>query len=104
MKEIILSRNKVKNFLSEHLTQQILQMNEERIFSLVRYEGIGGFGKMSDNDLFVLMVEIIPEFQLLKLIGADDNQIILSVKEEYTKTEDEILVDITRIIQLKLSS
>jgi hypothetical protein len=103
MKEINLSRNKVKNFLSQQVTQQILQMNEERIFSLVRYEGIGGFGKMSDNDLFVLLVETIPEFQLLQLVRADDNQIILSIKSEYAKTEDDILVDITRIIQLKLS-
>ena len=29
MKEITLSRNKVKNFLSEHITQQILQMAEK---------------------------------------------------------------------------
>jgi hypothetical protein len=103
MKEIILSRNKVKNYLSEHLTHLVLQMNEERIFSRIRYEGIGGFGKISDTDLFVLLVEAIPEFQLLRLINADDNHVILTVKEEYTETEDDILVDITRIIQLKLS-
>jgi|ERR1035437_3982571 hypothetical protein len=103
MKEINLSRNKVKNFLSEHVTQQILQMNEERIFSLIRYEGIGGFGKISDNDLFVLLIETIPEFQLLQPISADENHIILSIKPEYASTEEEILVDITRIIQLKLS-
>ncbi len=103
MKEINLSRNKVKNFLSEQVTQQILQMNEERIFSLIRYEGIGGFGKMSDNDIFVLLIETIPEFQLLQPIRADENFIILSIKPEYTNTEEEILVDITRIIQLKLS-
>ena len=51
MKEILLSRNKIKNFLSERLTQKVLQLNEETIFSMVRYEGIGGYSKISDNDL-----------------------------------------------------
>ena len=103
MKELMLSRNKIKNFLSESLTQQVLQMNEERIFSLIRYEGIGGFGKMSDNDMFVLLVETIPEFRLLRLVNADDNHIIVSLKEEYADTEDDILIDITRLIQMKLT-
>jgi hypothetical protein len=103
MKEILLSRNKIKNFLSERLTQDVIQMDEEKIFSMVRYEGIGGFGKMSDNDIFVRIVEAVPEFQLLKLVNADQNNIILSIKDEYAATEDDILIDITRIIQLKLS-
>lgn len=103
MKEILLSRNKIKNHLSENLTNQVLQMNEERIFSLIRYEGIGGFNKISDNDLFVRLVEIVPEFQLVKLVSADQNQIIVSVKDEFAETEDEILIDLTRIIQMKLS-
>jgi len=103
MKELTISRNKIKNFLAECLTQQVLQMNEERIFSMIRYEGIGGFGKISDNDLFVLLVEIIPEFRLLRLVNADDNHIMVSLKEEYADTEEEILVDITRIMQMKLT-
>ena len=103
MKEILLSRNKVKNFLSELLTKQVIQMNEERIFSLIRYEGIGGFGKTSDNDLYVRLVEAIPEFQLLKLVNADQNNLIVAVKDEFSETEDDILVDITRIMQMKLS-
>jgi len=103
MKEITLSRNKIKNYLSELLTSQVIQMNEEKIFSLIRYEGIGGFGKISDNDLFVRLVEAIPEFQLLKLINADQNCIIVSIKDEFAKTEDDILIDITRIIQTKLN-
>jgi len=103
MKEIILSRNKVKNFLAERLTGEIIQLNEERIFSLIRYEGIGGFGKMSDNDLFVRLVEAIPEFQLIKLISTDQNNLVVSIKDEFAQTEEDILIDITRIIQMKLS-
>ncbi len=103
MKEILLSRNKVKNFLSERLTQKVLQTNEETIFSMIRYEGIGGYAKLSDTDLFVQLVEALPEFQLLQLINSDQNHIIVSVKTEFENTEDDILIDITRIIQMKLS-
>lgn len=103
MKEIVLSRNKIKNFLSERLTAEVIQLDEEKIFSMIRYEGIGGFGKMSDNDLFVRLLEAIPEFKLIKLVNADQNNILVAIKEEYAKNEDDILVDITRIIQMKLS-
>ena len=103
MKEILLSRNKVKNFLSERQTQKVLQLNEETIFSMIRYEGIGGYGKISDNDLFVQLVESIPEFQLLQLVNSDQNHIIVSLKADFENSEEDILIDITRIIQLKLS-
>ena len=103
MKEIMVSRNKVKNFLSEQLTQQVIQMDEGKIFSLIRYEGIGGFGKISDMDLFVNIVESIPEFQLLRLVNADDDHLLVVLKEEYAATEEEILIDITRVMQLKLT-
>ena len=103
MKEILLSRNKIKNFLSERLTQKVLQTNEETIFSMIRYEGVGGYSKISDNDLFVQLVEAIPEFQLLKLMNSDQNHIIVSLKPDFENSEDDILIDITRIIQLKLT-
>lgn len=103
MKEISLSRNIIKNFLAEGLTQRILQMNEETIFSMIRYEGVGGYAKISDNDLFVQLVEALPEFQLLQLVNSDANHLIISLKPEFEKKEEEILVDITRIIQMKLS-
>jgi len=103
MKEILLSRNKIKNYLSERLTQKVLQTNEETIFSMIRYEGIGGFGKISDTDLFVQLVDSLPEFQLLQLINSDQNHIIVTVKSDFENTEDDILIDITRIIQMKLS-
>jgi hypothetical protein len=103
MKELLLSRNKIKNFLSERLTYDILQMDEKKVFSLIRYEGIGGLEKTSDNDLFVRLVEIIPEFKLLQMVSVDQNNIAISLKEEYEENEEAILIDITRIIQMKLS-
>jgi hypothetical protein len=103
MKDILLSKNKVRNFLAERLTQEVLQLDEHRIYSWIRYEGIGGYKKISDGDLYVQLVEAIPEFQLLKIKSADKDNLIVMVKEEYSDTEEEILVDIQRIIQMKLS-
>jgi hypothetical protein len=101
MKEVQIPRIKLRNFLADQLTQKVLQMNEETLYSMIRYEGIGGFNKMSDNDMFVMLVEHIPEFRLVTLFNTDDKNIIVTIKPEYVDSEDDILVDITRIMQLK---
>ncbi len=103
MKEILFSKAKVKNFLAERLTQKVLQLDEHKIYSQIRYEGIGGYNKISDGDLFVQLVEAIPEFKLLKILGSDEDNLKTSLKDEYEEKENEILVDIQRIIQMKLS-
>ncbi len=102
MKEISLSKSKVRDFLAERLTKQILQLDEHIILSLIRYEGIGGYEKKSDNELFVQLVEAIPEFQLMKLLKTDHFNLFLTVKEENETHEEDILVDINRAIQTKL--
>jgi hypothetical protein len=103
MKEILFSKNKVKNFLAERLTQQVLQLDEHKIYSQIRYEGIGGYNKISDGDLFVQLVEAIPEFRLIRILGSDEENLKATLKEEYAEKENEILIDIQRIIQMKLS-
>jgi hypothetical protein len=103
MKEIFLVKNKVKNFLAEKLTQEVLQLDEHRIYSLIRYEGMGGFNKISDGDLYVKLVEALPEFKLMRIIRSDNENIVIGLKDEFKEKEDEILVDINRIIQMKLS-
>jgi hypothetical protein len=103
MKEIVLVKNKVRNFLAERLTQEVLQLDEHRIYSLIRYEGMGGFNKISDGDLFVKLVEAIPEFKLLRILKSDNDNLITVLKDEYLEKEDEILVDIIRVIQTKFN-
>lgn len=103
MKEILIQKNKVKNFIAEKLTQQVLQLDEHKIYSLIRYEGLGGFNKISDGDLFVKLVELIPEFKLIKILRSDSENFVLILKDEFEEKEEEILVDINRIIQMKLS-
>lgn len=102
MQEISLNKSKVRDFLADRLTKQILQLDEHIILSLIRYEGIGGYEKKSDNELFVQLVEAIPEFQLMRLLRTDHFTLFIAVKEENADNEDEILVDINRAIQTKL--
>lgn len=102
MKEISLNKSKVRDFLAERLTKQILQLDDHIIHSLIRYEGIGGYEKKSDTELFVQLVEAIPEFQLMKLQKTDHFNLSLVVKDEYEAQAEEILVDINRAIQTKL--
>ncbi|HEX3008816.1 MAG TPA: hypothetical protein VHO90_14505 [Bacteroidales bacterium] len=102
MKEISLNKSKIRDFLTERLTKQILQLDEHIVHSLIRYEGIGGYEKKSDTELFVQLVEAIPEFQLMTLAKADHFNLFITVKEENELHEDEILVDIQRAIQTKL--
>jgi hypothetical protein len=102
MKEICLNKGKIRDFLAERLTRQILQLDDHIILSLIRYEGIGGYERKSDNELFVQLVEAIPEFQLMQLLRTDHFNLFMVVKEEHAQNEDDILVDINRAIQTKL--
>ena len=102
MKDILISRNKLRNFLADKLTQKVLQMSEDTIYSMVRYEGIGGFNRISDTDMFVMLVESIPEFRLIKMVNTDEQNLVATIKDEYAENEDAIMVDITRLLQTKL--
>jgi len=102
MKEICLNKSKIRDFLADRLTNQILQLDDHIILSLIRYEGIGGYEKKSENELFVQLVEAIPELQLLKLQRSDHFNLFVTVKEEFENNEDDILIDINRAIQTKL--
>lgn len=102
MKEVSLNKSKVRDFLADRLTKQILQLDEHIIHSLIRYEGIGGYEKKSDTELFIQLVEAIPEFQLMKLSKTDHFNMFINVKEENAAQEDDILVDINRVVQTKL--
>lgn len=102
MKEVKISKDRVKDFLAERLTFNVLQESEDNLLLIIRNEGLGGFDKMDDNELFTNLITAIPEFQLLQLVGGDDENLLVSVKSDLKKTEDDILVDITRIIQMKL--
>ncbi|MFN8208975.1 MAG: hypothetical protein U0T82_16435, partial [Bacteroidales bacterium] len=101
MRTVKIAVERTKEFLAERLVNNLLQESEESLTRLVRYESLGGFEKMSDEEIFHQLAQIFPEFNLLKLVDSLPGFMIVGVKEETMEQEDEILVDISRIIQMK---
>ena len=102
MSTVEIPKVKIKDFLARRLTRNVLQTEESELFDILRYESIGGFEKMTDREIVKNLIEAIPEFNLLKFLKSDQQNIHLKVKEKYSNTSDDILIDIHRIIQTKL--
>lgn len=102
MKKISISKYKLRNFLAERATANILQADENDLFNVIRYDGIKGYEQIDEKELFEQLVNALPEFKLTEYIGTDNNHLFVSVKKDYDKSEDDILVDVTRIIQMKM--
>ncbi|MFW6226838.1 MAG: hypothetical protein ACOC31_01925 [Bacteroidota bacterium] len=101
MEKVIISKDRVKDFLASRLTSNILQADESTLFEILRYEGIGGFEKLNDDELFGNLQDAIPEFNLMKLSGTDKRNLVLEVRERDQANEPDILIDIRRVIQTK---
>jgi hypothetical protein len=67
----------------------------------LRGKGIGGFDALDHADLFKETLATIPEFQLIDYTRDDDENVYVAVKKGYSSAEDDIIVDITRVIQTK---
>jgi hypothetical protein len=101
MKTHSISISRAKDFLAKRLVRNMLQIEEEELYNLIRYESVGGFEHMSNEEVFSHLVEIFPEFKFIKYVGATKNLIEVGVKEEYIQSESGIMTDIARIIQMK---
>lgn len=101
MKTHTISISRAKDFLARRMVNNLLQIDEEELYQLIRYESVGGFEKMTNEEIFMHLEKIFPEFKFIHLAGATKNLLEVAVKEEYRDTENEIMVDIGRIIQLK---
>ena len=102
VKKLTISKYKLKNFLAERAVANILQAEKSEVFDLIRYDGITGFERTSDKELFKILIKSVPEFQLTECNETDNNHLFISVKKEYMKNEEDIIIDITRIIQTKM--
>jgi uncharacterized protein YehS (DUF1456 family) len=100
MKKLQVSKNKVKNYLSERLARSIVDADENALITVLRYNAIGGFEYLSDEDLFEFLSTSIPELDFLQLAGSDEEYLHLAVKKEYRDEEDAIVIDIQRAIQV----
>jgi len=99
---MVISKYKLKNFLAETVAANLLQTSEDKLFHLIRYDGIKGFEKYSDGELFVFLTETIPEFEFAECEKIDNNNFYLAVKKEHNNNAEDLKVDITRIIQMKM--
>lgn len=100
MKSIRVSKNKVKNFLSERLAKSIINADENDLVSVLRYNALGGFEFLSDEDLFEYINAILPELNFVELTDSDDDTLNLSIKKEYKDEEDAIFIDVQRVLQV----
>lgn len=100
MKSIRVSKNKVKNFLSERLAKSIINADENDLISVLRYNALGGFEFLSDEDLFEYINAILPELNFVELAGSDDDALNLSIKKEFKDEEDAIFIDVQRALQV----
>lgn len=100
MKKVQVSKNKVKNYLSERLAKSIVNADENALVTVLRYNAIGGFEYLSDDDLFEFLSTSIPELDFVQLAGSDEEYLHLEVKKEHKDEEDAIVFDIQRAIQV----
>jgi hypothetical protein len=101
MNTVSLPKRKVKDFLANQLMNYILQIDETSLYEILRYDGIGGYENLTDKQIFLDLVDSIPEFKLLRLVDSNEEELKISVIKEHEESEDAILVDIKRIIQTK---
>jgi hypothetical protein len=100
MKSIQISKNRVREYLAEKLAKNVLQSEVSDLVLVLRYNALGGFEFLSDEDLFENLLAALPELELVRLIKSDENYLYLSVKPQNKEEEEDILNDIKKIIQL----
>jgi hypothetical protein len=100
MKSIQISKNRVKEYLAEKLAKNVLQSEVSDLVLVLRYNALGGFEFLSDEDLFENLLAALPELELVHLVKSDENFLYLGVTPQNKEDEDDILIDIKKIIQL----
>ncbi len=100
MKSIQVSKNRVREYLAEKLAKNVLQSEISDLVLVLRFNALGGFEFLSDEDLFENLIVAIPELDLLQLAKSDDNYLYLGVKPQNKEEEDEIIIDIKKILHI----
>lgn len=100
MKNILVSKSRIRNYLSEKLAKNLLQADENDLMLVLRYNSIGGFEFLSDEDLFENFNASLPELSFIEMVGSDEEYLQLAVKKEHKEDEEAILTDVKRILQI----
>jgi len=100
MKSIQISKNRVREYLAEKLAKNVLQSEVSDLVLVLRYNALGGFEFLSDEDLFENLIAANPELDLLMLAKSDEHFLYLGVKAQDVEEEEDILTDLRKAIQL----
>lgn len=100
MKSIQVSKNRVREYLAEKLAKNVLQSEISDLVLVLRFNALGGFEFLSDEDLFENLIVAIPELDLLQLAKSDDNYLYLGVKPQNKEEEEDIIIDIQKILHI----
>lgn len=100
MKTLKISKNRARDFLSEKLAKNILDSDLEDLISVIRHNALGGFEHLDDFDLFENLVAALPELELVFLAENDEHYLHVAVKPDYKKEEEDILIDVRKVIQV----
>ncbi len=100
MKNLVISKSRVRNYLSEKLAKNVLKSDENDLILVLRYNALGGFEFLSDEDLFENFNSSLPEIDFVQMVGSDETHLHLAVKPEHKDEEDAILIDVKRALQI----
>jgi hypothetical protein len=100
MKSIQISKGRVKEYLAEKLAKNVLQSEISDLVLVLRYNALGGFEFLSDEDIYENLVAAIPELDLVHLVKSDENYLYLGVKPQNMDEEEGIINDIKKLLQL----
>lgn len=100
MDSISISKSRVRDYLAQKLANNIINAEIEDLLIVLRYNALGGFEFLSDEDLFENFAAVIPELHFVEMIDTDDEMLYLAVKAEHAADAQEILVDVRRALQI----
>ncbi len=100
MNTLKISKDKIRDYLSNRLANNILNSGIEDLATVLRYNALGGYDGLDDFDLFENLVAAHPELELLFLAESDEDSIYVAVKPQYKDDEDAVLIDMQRAIQI----
>ncbi|MDD2550056.1 MAG: hypothetical protein PHD00_08175 [Bacteroidales bacterium] len=100
MKTLKIPKNRVRDYLSEKIAKSIIQSSLEDLISVLRYNALGGYEYLDDFDLYENLVAALPELELMFLAETDKHFFYVAVKPDYKHEEEEILVDVRKVIQV----
>ena len=100
MKSVQISKNRVREYLAEKLAKNVLQSEVSDLVLVLRYNALGGFEILSDEDLYENLLATLPELELVQLVKSDENYLYLGVTTQNKDDEDDILIDIKKITQV----